>query len=251
MGLYGRMQRVGTGLLEAGVKLMLGQAARWGSRRRASLPVPLARCRPLCSCPSPVARLARLPTTHSHSLADQHKGRPLDKHRHRHRHRKRGDEHGACRGRGKRVGPCRCVCTQLPRRFQVLPCSLPATRLDSGNNPSNQHHGSYADKLPMNISTANASLRPSSQRLAQSHTPCRSLVTSTQVGIHLASGAVNNARCKTCANVSPASTASTLHIYLALLRTSVDMVRYLQLRNASHEARGVPVILASLLPDPP
>jgi hypothetical protein len=38
---------------------------------------------------------------------------------------------------------------------------------------------------------------------------------------------------------------------LALLRTSVDMVRYLQLRNASHEARGVPVILASLLPDPP
>jgi hypothetical protein len=28
MGLYGRMQRVGTGLLEAGVKLMLGQAAR-------------------------------------------------------------------------------------------------------------------------------------------------------------------------------------------------------------------------------
>jgi hypothetical protein len=191
MGLYGRMQRVGTGLLEAGVKLMLGQAARWGSSRRASLPVPLARCRPLCSCP--VARLARLPTTHSHSLADQHKGRPLDKHRHRHRHRKRGDEHSACRGRGKRGGPCRCVCTQLPRRFQVLPCPLPATRLDSGNNPSNQHHGSYADKLPMNISTANASPRPSSQRLTLiiHSMPIACNETSTQVGIHLASGAMN------------------------------------------------------------
>jgi hypothetical protein len=205
------------------------------------------------SCSCPVARLARLPTTHSHFLADQHEGRPLDKHRHRHRHCKRGGEHGAYRGRGKRRGPCRCLCTQLPRRFQVLPCSLPATRLDSGNNPSNQHHGSYADKLPMNISTANASPRPSSQRLALiiHSMPIACNETSTQVGIHLASGAVNDARCKTCANVSPASSASTLHIYLALLRTSVDMVRYLRLRNASHEVRGVPVILASLLPDPP
>jgi hypothetical protein len=60
-----------------------------------------------------------------------------------------------------RVGAC------VPSYLEDSRCSRAHCRpLDSGNNPSNQHHGSYADKLPMNISTANASLRPSSQRLA-------------------------------------------------------------------------------------